>query len=137
MQNHKTNYDLFHDVQSFVNHHLPDDFGVKPAKFKENSIWQKFRQQGTDLWLDSGDIGQIQQNWTDEFTSLTTNNSLLNKEIQKGTYDPLIEEFVHLLENYENLTERQRMLEIAFMLNCHHALKLVDEFGAILVLHTQ
>ncbi len=130
MNNRRSNYDLAHDVQSFINHNLPSDFGVKPSKFQENPIWQKFRQQGTDLWLDSGNMDEIKDNWTDEFTSLTTNNTLLNREIQKGNYDSLIEQFIHFLENYDNLTEYQKMLETAFMLNCHHALRLVDKFGA-------
>ena len=68
--------------------------------------------------------------WTREFTALTTNNTLLNKEVQTGTYDDLISEAADLLSGFEDLTEREVMLEIAFILNATHGLRLVEQFDA-------
>ena len=37
---------------------------------------------GSELWLDTGDIEAAAEPWTEEFTALTTNNTLLNAEVQ-------------------------------------------------------
>jgi transaldolase len=47
-------------------------------------FWQNLRETGTELWLDTGDMDEAARNWTREMTALTTNNTLLNTEIQKG-----------------------------------------------------
>src|SRR6185295_5587676 len=62
-----------------------------------------------------------------EFTALTTNNTLLNKEVQKGIYDSVIKEAGPLLAG---LGEAERVVEIAFILNALHGLRLVQTFGA-------
>ena len=64
--------------------------------------------------------------WIDEFTALTTNNTLLNTEIQKGIYDELIERAGALLTD---LAMQERIMEIAFILNARHGLNLVNRFG--------
>jgi len=105
--------------------------GVSPAasntSAKEDALWQALGKTGTELWLDSGDIDAINENWTKEFTSLTTNNTLLNKEVQKGIYDDFIQEADGLLEGMDL---DQRVTEIAFVLNARHGLRLVEKFGA-------
>jgi transaldolase len=58
---------------------------------------------------------------------LTTNNSLLNKEVQKGTYDDVIPRAARMLQD---LDPDQRLVELAFILNAIHGLKLVEQFGA-------
>jgi transaldolase len=50
--------------------------------------------------------------------------------VQKGTYDELIGRAARLLEGFPQLTDKQRKLEIAFILNAHHGLRLVEEFDA-------
>ncbi len=90
---------------------------------------------GTELWLDTGDVDAAAKLWTAEFTALTTNNTLLNKEVQKGIYDDVIREAGSLLEGME---PGQKVIEIAFILNALHGLRLVHAFGALVSveLHT-
>jgi len=59
-------------------------------------------------------------------TALTTNNTLLNIEIQKGIYDDYIEEANSILKDLEM---DQRVIEIAFILNARHGLRLIQRFG--------
>jgi len=47
-------------------------------------VWAQVRATGTRLWLDTGDIAAANALWTAEFEALTTNNTLLNAEVQKG-----------------------------------------------------
>ena len=67
-------------------------FGGPELGFREKPIWQKVRALGTRLWLDTGDIDEAKTLWCCEFEALTTNNTLLNKEIQKGLYDGFVRE---------------------------------------------
>jgi transaldolase len=105
--------------------------GKSSREFPSHPLWARLRELGTELWLDSGDIDAISDIWTREFSGLTTNNSLLNREIQKGTYDALIERATKMLDEYPLLSEEERKLELAFILNTHHALKLIERFGAM------
>jgi transaldolase len=96
-----------------------------------NAVWKRFVEAGTELWLDTGDIDAIRPRWTREYTALTTNNTLLNKEIQKGIYDGLVPEAANLIrEVLPGASEHQVVLEIAFLLNAVHGLKLVRAFDA-------
>ena len=66
-----------------------------------------------------------------EFTALTTNNTLLNKEVQKGIYDQLVPAAAQLLHGASpKMTQDQLVQEIAFVLNAVHGLKLVRTFDA-------
>ena len=98
--------------------------------FQSNPIWQRMHQTGSQLWFDTGNIDEAQQRWTSEFSALTTNNTLLNREIQTGRYDGLITEIADLLSSYPKMTNKQMMLEIAFVLNAWHALRLIEKFDA-------
>ena len=51
------------------------------------------------MWLDTGDIEATHKLWTKEFTALTTNNTLLNKEVQKGLYDQLVPKAAKLVRD--------------------------------------
>ena len=66
-------------VQSSVNE--------TPLSAKPNPFWMALKNTGTELWLDTGDMDEAELNWSGEMTALTTNNTLLNNEIQKGIYD--------------------------------------------------
>ena len=93
--------------------------------------WRKVRQTGTSLWLDTGDIEEAAKLFTMEFEALTTNNTLLNNEVQKGIYDELVGETAKVIrETQPGISESELVLEIAFVLNARHALKLVEQFGA-------
>ena len=102
---------------------------------KEDKFWQSLRNTGTTLWLDTGDIEEAEANWTAEMSALTTNNTLLNNEIQKGIYDSLIEEALPIVSS---LPEEERVKEIAFILNARHGLRLARRFGGLVSveLHT-
>ena len=65
--------------------------------------------------------------WAKEFTGVTVNNTLLNAEVQKGIYDELIGKASDALSD---LSGRARVVEIAFILNARHGLRLVERFGS-------
>ena len=102
--------------------------GVKEASFKSkpDPFWQDLRKTGTELWLDTGDIEEAEKIWTSEMTALTTNNTLLNNEIQKGIYDAYIKEAKEIVKA---LPLREQVIEIAFILNARHGLRLTKIFG--------
>ena len=105
--------------------------GYSEADFREKPLWQKVRALGTHLWLDTGDVDQARQLWCSEFEGLTTNNTLLNREIQKGTYDNFIGEAARSLRQAAgDIDSRRLILEVAFVLNARHALTLVEVFDA-------
>jgi len=105
--------------------------GRPEVGFCEKPVWQTVRALGTRLWLDTGDIQATKALWCSEFEALTTNNTLLNKEIQKGLYDDFIRQATGAIKHVaSDIDERQLILEIAFVLNAHHGLKLVERFDA-------
>jgi len=105
--------------------------GRRDVGFREKPIWQKVRALGTRLWLDTGDIDEADTLWCCEFEALTTNNTLLNKEIQKGLYDDLVREAAEAIRRTApEIDEQELVLEIAFILNARHALRLVERFDA-------
>jgi transaldolase len=103
-------------------------FKRQKSKFPSHPTWRRLRHLGTQLWLDSGNIEEIENFWTMEFSAVTVNNTLLNKEIQSGRYDSLIPEIMNFLDGYPQLSEQEKILEINFVLNCWHGLKLVEKF---------
>ncbi len=117
-------------IAEFVRSGFHPHFGELREKLPTNPTWERLRELGSELWLDTGKIEAIAGLWTREFTGLTTNNTLLNREVQKGTYDTLIPQAGELLEGCGPLSARQRMLELAFVLNAVHGLKLVERFDA-------
>jgi transaldolase len=90
-------------------------------------FWQGLSALGTALWLDTGDMEAASGEWTGDFSALTTNNTLLNAEVQKGIYDDLVRKAARL---FDGLGERARVIEIGFILNALHGLRLVRRFGA-------
>jgi len=93
--------------------------------------WRKVRETGTQLWLDTGDIDEAAKLFTAEFEALTTNNTLLNNEVQKGIYDDLVGEAAQVIRKVQpDISEADLVLEIAFLLNARHGLRLVERFGA-------
>jgi transaldolase len=94
---------------------------------KADPFWKGLADLGTRLWLDTGDIEAAGKLWTDEFSGLTTNNTLLNKEVQKGIYDGVIADAGKLLGDLDLET---RVIEVAFILNALHGLRLSRDFRA-------
>jgi transaldolase len=128
MKTEKAKSGVAGQIHRFVRDSFKPNFGK--LTFKNNPVWQRLHSIGSFLWFDTGSIDEAQQRWTREFSALTTNNTLLNKEIQTGRYDGLISEIADLLNSYPKMTSRQRLLEIAFVLNAWHALRLVEKFDA-------
>lgn len=100
------------------------------STFPSSPLWAAAAKTGTALWLDTGDIDAAKELWTREFTALTTNNTLLNKEVQKGIYDALVPDVAKLLKGLGVTDKGQMVQEIAFVLNAVHGLKLVKAFDA-------
>jgi len=102
---------------------------------KPDSFWQAFRNLGTELWLDTGDMEEAEKNWSAEMTALTTNNTLVNKEIQKGIYDDFIAQARKIVKD---LPLNEQVVEIAFILNARHGMRLAKKFSGFVSveLHT-
>jgi len=102
---------------------------------KKDPFWTALRKTGTTLWLDTGDMKEAAMNWSAEMSALTTNNTLINNEIQKGIYDDFITEANKILKE---IPEEKRIKEIAFILNARHGLRLASRFGGLVSveLHT-
>ena len=97
-----------------LNHFLTSGFSPRydqrKLDFTSRAIWRRFRELGTQLWLDTGSITDAEAVWTQEFSALTTNNTLLNKEIQTGRYDVLIAEIADILDLHPKLSDTERIL---------------------------
>ncbi|MEZ5964398.1 MAG: transaldolase family protein [Planctomycetota bacterium] len=110
--------------------HTPPGPAVR-ASLPASDVWAAMTRAGTALWLDTGDVAATQKLWTKEFTALTTNNTLLNKEVQKGIYDQLVPEAVAMVRQaVSGISDTRLVQEVAFVLNAVHGLKLVRTFDA-------
>src|SRR6185369_10212980 len=108
--------------------------------FPSSPRWKAMVDAGSALWLDTGDLEAISKVWTRELSALTTNNTLLNKEVQKGLYDELVPRAARVLREADPGISTERLVaEIAFILNAVHGLKLVSAFDAYVSveLHTR
>ena len=107
-----------------------------PREVQASPFWKRINGVETSLWLDSGDIEAIDSLWNEQFTGLTTNNTLLNntllnntllnREIQVGDFDDLVPSARDLVSE---TTDQAMVREIAFILNVRHALRLVEHFS--------
>ncbi len=111
-------------IDALAQEHL--DF-LAPVPAHDCAFWQQLEDSGTEPWLDTGDMESAEALWCGSFGGLTTNNSLLNAEVQKGTYDELIRHAADLLAMVPRATQ---VSEIAFLLNVHHGLRLAQRFCA-------
>ncbi len=126
----KLTLDRAQEIRKFVLEGFAPHFGQVSERFPSRPEWRRLRELGTELWLDTGSLRDSGDLWTREFTALTTNNTLLNQEVQTGLYDALIARSADLLREQGPITEKDRVLEIAFILNAWHALRLVERFDA-------
>jgi transaldolase len=119
------------DMQQWVLQDFEPHFGEMGDAFEADARWKAVRQAGTELWLDTGDLESARKLWTREFSALTTNNTLLNKEVQRGQYDELVKKTVaRIRELQPDIPQQVLVLEVAFVLNAVHGLRLVQEFDA-------
>lgn len=121
---------LSQQVHEFVMRDFAPRYGELDQEFGSDPLWQTFLDLGTELWLDSGNFDAVKMIWTREYSAVTTNNTLLNQEVGTGVYDDLISEAADLLAAFPDLTQREFRLEMAFILNATHGLRLVERFDA-------
>jgi transaldolase len=114
------------DINTRISDFVWKNINEKHVNGKSDPFWESLTATGTELWLDTGDMEEAETNWTSEMAALTTNNSLLNNEIQKGIYDVFISEAKSVVRD---LPQEERVKEIAFILNARHALRLASKFG--------
>ena len=126
-----TKSSIHEDIRNYILKSVNEE-KIKPAN---DSFWKNLNNAGTEIWLDTGDMESASGLWTKEMSALTTNNTLLNKEIQKGIYDDLIPELRELVKDF---SKDEQVMEIAFILNAYHGLRLVKKFGGLVSveLHT-
>jgi transaldolase len=118
-------------VAALAREDFAHEFGKPRIAMKEAPVWREVRNAGSRLWLDTGDMDEASILWSSEFEALTTNNTLLNKEVQKGIYDDFIRKTSSTLREVAlDIDESQLLLEVAFALNAHHGLRLVEQFDA-------
>jgi transaldolase len=123
------------DINTRISDFVWKNLNEKHVTGKKDSFWESLRDTGTELWLDTGDMEEAEANWSAEMSALTTNNTLLNNEIQKGIYDVFISESKSIVRD---LPQEDRVKEIAFILNARHGLRLAQKFGGLVSveLHT-
>jgi len=123
------------DINTRISDFVWKNLNEKHVTGKKDPFWESLIDAGTELWLDTGDMDEAESNWSAEMAALTTNNSLLNNEIQKGIYDIFITEAKAVVRD---LPYEERVKEIAFILNARHALRLALKFGGLVSveLHT-
>jgi len=123
------------DLNTRISDFVWKNLNEKRVTGKSDPFWEALRNTGTELWLDTGDMDEAEANWTAEMSALTTNNTLLNNEIQKGIYDIFISEAKSIVRD---LPGEERVKEIAFILNARHGLRLAQKFGGLVSveLHT-
>lgn len=123
------------DLNTRISDFLWKNLNEKHVTGKKDPFWQALQKTGTELWLDTGDMDEADANWTAEISALTTNNTLLNNEIQKGIYDVFISEAKSIVRE---LPLEEKIREIAFILNARHGLRLASRFGGMVSveLHT-
>jgi len=119
------------ELAAFIRKDFDHTFSQPSFTPPQSELWKAVRSHGTDLWLDTGDIQEAEKLWNANFTSLTTNNTLLNMEIQKGIYDSLIPQAAEKIKQLDpQISQSDLILEIAFVLNAYHGLELVKKFDA-------
>ena len=123
------------DLNTRISDFVWKNLSEKHVTGKKDPFWESLRNTGTELWLDTGDMEEAEANWSAEMSALTTNNTLLNNEIQKGMYDVFISESKSIVRE---ISQGDRVKEIAFILNARHGLRLAQKFGGLVSveLHT-
>jgi len=123
------------DLNTRISDFLWKNLSEKHIIGKKDPFWESLHKTGTELWLDTGDMEEAEANWSAGMSALTTNNTLLNNEIQKGIYDVFISEAKSIVRD---LPFEEKVKEIAFIINARHGLRLASKFGGMVSveLHT-
>jgi transaldolase len=106
-------------------------YGELVDAFPSEPVWRALRALGTRLWLDTGDLEEARALWRREFSNLTTNNTLANREVQKGVFDDVIRQAGKRLRSVApDITPEELVREVGFVVNNRLALRLVEAFDA-------
>jgi len=98
------------DLNTRISDFLWKNLNDRRITAEPDVFWASLRDTGTEIWLDTGDMDEAVANWTAEMSALTTNNTLLNNEIQKGIYDVFIYDAKLLLRDLP-LEEKVKEIE--------------------------
>ena len=105
---------------------IVNEFKDDVHRFNKSKLWSSYLSSGSHLWMDTGDFNTAQTLWSSEFSALTTNNTLLNNEVQKGVYDLVITKLASELGPDD---ENERVKEIGLCINAIHGLRLAKQFN--------
>ena len=115
--------DLARDVPN-----APDRVPTPPSE----PLLAKFNSLGTHLWLDTGLLEEAARLWRLEMSALTTNNTLANQVVQTGIMDKVIENAGRQIKEVEpGISDEDLVMDVAFIVNCHIALRLVKAFDVL------
>ena len=115
--------ELAQDVQ-----HAPSRFPAAPG----DAGLAKLRELGTQTWLDTGNLEEAGKLWKAEMTALTTNNTLANQVVQTGIMDDVMSNAAKKIKEIEpGISSAELVMDVAFIVNCHIALRLVRAFDVL------
>lgn len=122
---------LEREAQALAREGFRPRFGELAETFPSEPVWRALRALGTRLWLDTGDLEEAWALWRREFSNLTTNNTLANREVQKGLFDETIRTAGARLRAAEpGISPDELVREVGFVVNSRLALRLVEAFDA-------
>jgi transaldolase len=99
--------------------------------FENREKYQWLKDLGSRLWLDTGDLQAAEKVWSPEVDSLTTNNTLVNQVVQTGAMDGIIAYATRRIRDARpDISDRDLVIELAFLVNAKIALGLVHSLGA-------
>ena len=122
-------------LENKIKDYVLKDVEEKEVDHQNDPFWTSLHNCGTAIWLDTGDMDEALEVWSGEMEALTTNNTLINKVIQKGIYDDFIPRTQEILDL---MPRDKKIMETAFILNARHGLRLTKKFGGFVSveLHT-
>jgi transaldolase len=121
--------ELTSSVAAFVHAHAATDEYPPEPRTEPTDAFAALARSGTTLWIDTGDIAAARPLFgPSACLGVTTNNTLLAKEVASGRLDTLVGPAGALLAQFPDLTPAQLKLELAFILNATHGLRLTAAF---------
>ncbi|HCC70678.1 MAG TPA: transaldolase, partial [Bacteroidales bacterium] len=122
-------------VENRIKEYILKDIEEETVNSLNDPFWTSLHNSGTTIWLDTGDMEEALEVWSAEMEALTTNNTLINRVIQKGIYDDFIPRTQEILDSQPR---DRKIKETAFILNARHGLRLTRKFGGFVSveLHT-
>lgn len=105
--------------------------GLGKPQYEPREKYEWLRELGSRLWLDTGDASAADTAWAPELEALTTNNTLVNQVVQTGVMDGQIAYATRKIRDARpDISIKDLVIELAFLVNAKLALSLVQKFGA-------